>query len=124
VFKFGEHTKHLEHRLPTKRRRQRPPPVLTSPKPLSTLNDGSLARASLNYAVGIMSRLSATITAIALTTAACGGLRSAPYCRRTYLRFSYSYAAPFGPALLVTQDPKRTYAFSDHVRRLRAEFLI
>lgn len=50
VFKFGEHTKHLEHRLPTRRRTQRQPPVLTSPEPLSTLNDGSLARASLNYA--------------------------------------------------------------------------
>jgi hypothetical protein len=31
-----------------------------------------------------------------LTTAACGGLRSTPDC----------YAAPCGPALLVTQDPK------------------
>jgi hypothetical protein len=122
VFKYGEHTKHLEHRLPTKRRRQRPPPVLTSPKPLSTLNDGSLARASLNYAVGIMSRLSATITAIALTTAACGGLRSAPYCRRTYLRFSYSYAAPFWAG--VTRDTRHIRGFGSGVRRLRAEFLI
>src|SRR5262249_57320749 len=45
-----------------------------------------------------------------LTTAACGGLRSAPDCRprRTYLHLSYSYAAPFGPAILVTQDPSRT----------------
>src|ERR1700686_4325518 len=43
-----------------------------------------------------------------LATAACGGLRSTPDCRprRTYLHLSYSYAAPFGPALLVTQDPK------------------
>jgi hypothetical protein len=42
-----------------------------------------------------------------------------------YLHLSYSYTAPFAPALRVTQDPKRTYAVSDHgVRRLRAEFLI
>src|SRR5881397_3816101 len=47
-----------------------------------------------------------------LTTAACGGLRSAPDCRprRTFLHLSYSYATPFGPAILVTQDPKRTLA--------------
>jgi hypothetical protein len=40
-------------------------------------------------------------------TAACGGLRSTPDCRprRTCLHLSYSYASPFGPALLVTQDP-------------------
>src|SRR5713101_2279961 len=44
-----------------------------------------------------------------LTTAACGGLRSTPDCRprRTCLHLSYSYASPFGPALLVTQDPYR-----------------
>jgi hypothetical protein len=42
-----------------------------------------------------------------LTTAACGGLRSAPDCRtrRAFLHLPYSYAAPCGPALLVTQDP-------------------
>src|SRR6202521_4995636 len=47
-----------------------------------------------------------------LTTAACGGLRSAPDCRprRTYLHLSYSYAPPCGPALLVTQDPSATLA--------------
>jgi hypothetical protein len=28
--------------------------------------------------------------------------------RRTYLHLSYSYAAPFGPALFVTQDPEQT----------------
>src|SRR5262249_54907453 len=46
-----------------------------------------------------------------LTTAACGGLRSAPDCRprRAFLHLSYSYAAPFGPAILVTQDPERTW---------------
>jgi hypothetical protein len=44
-----------------------------------------------------------------LATAACGGLRSTPDCRprRTYLHLSYSYASPFGPALLVTQGPSR-----------------
>jgi hypothetical protein len=40
-----------------------------------------------------------------------GGLRSTPDCRtqRTFLHLSYSYAAPCGPALLVTQDPGRTF---------------
>jgi hypothetical protein len=28
--------------------------------------------------------------------------------RRAFLHLSYSYAAPFGPAILVTQDPKRS----------------
>src|SRR5437667_4363728 len=46
-----------------------------------------------------------------LTTAACGGLRSAPDCRprRTSLHLSYSCATPFGPAILMTQDPSRTW---------------
>ena len=37
-------------------------------------------------------------------------LRSTPDCRtrRTYLHLSYSYASPFGPALLMTQDPLPT----------------
>src|SRR3974390_751316 len=45
-----------------------------------------------------------------LTTAAYGGLRSTPDCRprRAFLHLSYSYATPFGPAILVTQDPLRT----------------
>jgi hypothetical protein len=45
-----------------------------------------------------------------LTTAACGGLRSTPDCRprRALLHLSYSCAWPFGPAMLVTQDPFRT----------------
>jgi hypothetical protein len=45
-----------------------------------------------------------------LTTAACGGLRSTPDCRprRALLHLSYSCAWPFGPAMLVTQDPCRT----------------
>src|SRR5271169_5402952 len=48
-----------------------------------------------------------------LDTAACGGLRSEPDCRprRAYLHLSYSYAAPCGPALLVTQDPRVVPSF-------------
>src|SRR6202040_4242029 len=47
-----------------------------------------------------------------LTTAACSGLRPEPDCRprRAFLHLSYSYASPFGPAILVTQDPTRTLA--------------
>src|SRR5499425_3728829 len=45
-----------------------------------------------------------------LTTAACGGLRSAPDCRtrRALLHLPYSCAPPCGEAMLVTQDPTRT----------------
>src|SRR6266480_1867644 len=45
-----------------------------------------------------------------LTTAACSGLRPAPDCRprRAFLHLSYSYAPPFGPAMLVTHNPRRT----------------
>jgi hypothetical protein len=55
-----------------------------------------------------MSRLSAGMarrSPLLLTTAACGGLRSTPDCRprRALLHLSYSYAPPYGPALLVTQ---------------------
>src|SRR5215471_8895034 len=52
-----------------------------------------------------------------LTTAACGGLRSAPDCRprRTSLHLPYSYAAPFGPAILVTQDPNSDIAASQNI---------
>jgi hypothetical protein len=51
-------------------------------------------------------------SAISLTTAACGGLRSTPDCRprRAFLHLSYSYAPPFGPAILVTQDPSRKWS--------------
>ena len=47
-----------------------------------------------------------------LTIAACGGLRSTPDCRprRAFLHLSYSYAAPCGPALLVTQCHFQTHA--------------
>src|SRR5438132_5929337 len=58
-----------------------------------------------------------------LTTAACGGLRSAPDCRprRTFLHLSYSCASPFGPSLLVTQDPIAPFqlkALNDAARSL------
>src|SRR5437762_14326746 len=44
-----------------------------------------------------------------LATAACGGLRPEPDCRprRDLLHLSYSCAPPFGPAMLVTHDPRR-----------------
>src|SRR3984893_16591577 len=56
-----------------------------------------------------------------LTTAACSGLRPEPDCRprRTYLHLSYSYVSPFGPAILVTHDPKRSFARLRLRRQLR-----
>src|SRR6266852_5054015 len=67
--------------------------------PLSTLPDGIMSRPFPQRSPPWL-----------LTTAACGGLRSAPDCRtrRVLLHLSYSCASPFGPALLVTQDPDRT----------------
>jgi hypothetical protein len=55
-----------------------------------------------------------------LTTAACGSLGSAPdrRTRRAYLHLSYSYAPPFGPAILVTHGPLRP----KRVRRLSGVF--
>ena len=69
---------------------------------------GLLALASLNRAC--RNRVPASpqrSPPLLLTTAACGGLRSAPDCRsrRALLHLSYSYAPPFGPAALVTHDP-------------------
>src|SRR6516164_9179130 len=72
---------------------------------------GSLALASLNLTCrNLVPTFPQRSPPLLLITAACGGLRSAPDCRprRTYLHLSYSYAAPFGPAILVTQDPIRT----------------
>ena len=69
----------------------------------------SLALASLNHACrDLVPTFPQRSPPSLLTTAACGGLRSAPDCRtqRTFLHLSYSYAAPCGPALLVTQGPK------------------
>ena len=73
---------------------------------------GLLALASLNRAC--RNRVPASpqrSPPLLLTTAACGGLRSAPDCRsrRALLHLSYSYAPPFGPAALVTHDPVRTW---------------
>src|ERR1700730_777311 len=68
----------------------------------------SLSRACRNLVPTFLQRSPPSL----LTTAACGGLRSAPDCRprRTFLHLSYSYAPPCGPALLVTQDPSATLA--------------
>src|SRR5262249_13891188 len=69
---------------------------------------GSLLLASLNHTFrNLVPTFPQRSPPCLLDTAACGGLRSAPDCRprRTYLHLSYSYAAPCGPALLVTQDP-------------------
>src|ERR1700757_3595370 len=73
---------------------------------------GSLALASLNLACrDHVPTFPQRSPPSLLTTAACGGLRSTPDCRprRTFLHLSYSCASPFGPAILVTQDPKRTW---------------
>src|ERR1700738_1205202 len=74
---------------------------------------GSLALASLNHTCrNLVPTFPQRSPPSLLTTAACGGLRSAPDCRprRAFLHLSYSYAAPCGPALLVTQCHKRTNA--------------
>src|SRR5208282_2802218 len=86
------------------------PPVLTSSNPLSTLHRRfAYARLSQSCLPESRSGFPQRSPPWLLTTAACGGLRPAPDCRprRTILHLSYSYASPFGPALLVTQDPKR-----------------
>src|SRR6516225_8183560 len=72
---------------------------------------GSLALASLNHTCrNLVPTFPQRSPPLLLTTAACGGLRSAPDCRprRTFLHLSYSCATPFGPAILVTHDPRRT----------------
>src|SRR6202048_2874364 len=74
---------------------------------------GSLALASLNHTCrNLVPTFPQRSPPLLLTTAACGGLRSAPDCRprRAFLHLSYSYAAPCGPALLVTQCQERTPA--------------
>src|SRR6516164_5661629 len=73
----------------------------------------SLALASLNHTCrNLVSTFPQRLPPLLLTTAACGGLRSAPDCRprRALLHLSYSYATPFGPAILVTQGPQQTLA--------------
>src|ERR1700726_4876715 len=77
--------------------------------------DGSLALASLNLARrNVVPAFPQRSPPSLLTTAACGGLRPEPDCRprRGLLHLSYSYAPPFGPAMLVTHDPKRTFNIS------------
>ena len=94
---------------PSLSRKMGQPPVLTSSN--RHFCSGSLALASLNRACrNLVPTFPQRSPPSLLTTAACGGLRSAPDCRprRTYLHLSYSYAPPCGPALLVTQDPSAT----------------
>jgi hypothetical protein len=72
---------------------------------------GSLALASLNPACRILvPAFPQRSPPSLLTTAACGGLRLTPDCRprRALLHLSYSCAPPYGPAVLVTQDPSQT----------------
>jgi hypothetical protein len=73
---------------------------------LRSLAFASLNRACRNLVPAFPQRSPPSL----LTIAACGGLRSTPDCRpqRACLHLSYSCASPFGPALLVTQDPLRT----------------
>src|SRR5216684_6737348 len=73
---------------------------------------GSLALASLNHTCrNLVPTFPQRSPPSLLTTAACGGLRSTPDCRprRALLHLSYSCAPPCGPAVLVTQDPYRTF---------------
>src|ERR1700681_4106615 len=89
------------------------PPILTSSQSFRHFIDGSLALASLNRACrNLVPTFPQRSPPWLLTTAACGGLRSTPDCRprRAILHLSYSYASPCGPALLVTQDPNRSFA--------------
>jgi hypothetical protein len=77
------------------------------------VNNGSFALASLNHICrSFVPTFPQRSPPSLLTTAACGGLRSTPDCRprRALLHLSYSYTPPCGPAILVTQDPKRTLA--------------
>src|SRR5437588_9351287 len=66
---------------------------------------GSLTLASLNLTRrDIIPTLTATLTTIAFDDSSLQRFEAAPDCRprRTYLHLSYSCAAPFGPAVLVT----------------------
>src|SRR5215813_10083235 len=66
----------------------------------------SLTLVSLNHACrNLVSTFPQRSLPWLLTPAACGGLGSAPdrRTRRAHLHLSYSYASPFGPAILVTQ---------------------
>src|SRR5258708_37071736 len=75
---------------------------------------GSVALASLNHTCrNLVPTFPQRSPPWLLTAAACGGMRSTPDCRprRTLLHLSYSYAAPCGPALLVTQGHLRTLPY-------------
>src|SRR5712671_2598974 len=87
-------------------------------KELCHFYSGSLALASLNLACrNLVPTFAQRSPPSLLTTAACGGLRSTPDCRprRAFLHLSYSYAAPCGPALLVTQCHEPTYAVQQNL---------
>src|SRR5260370_23232878 len=87
------------------------------------LCSGSLALASLHLACRVLvPTFRQRSPPLLLTTAACGGLRSTPDCRprRTFLHLSYSCATPFGPAILVTQDPSRSLAAKFAAMRKRS----
>src|SRR3984893_17841229 len=74
---------------------------------------GSLALASLNHTCrNLVPTFPPRSPPSLLTTAAWGGAGSTPEFRplRALLHLSYSYAAPCGPALLVTQCHERTHA--------------
>ena len=89
------------------------PPVLTSSVfAFRHFCSGSSALASLNRACrNLVPTFPQRSPPSLLTTAACGGLRSAPIADLEGPSFiSQSYASPCGPALLVTQDPSATSA--------------
>src|SRR5262249_216001 len=94
---------------PSSSRKMGQSPVLASSNRISC---SSLALASLNHACrNLVPTFPQRSPPSLLTTAASGGLRSAPDCRprRALLHLSYSCAPPFGRAMLVTQDPASTY---------------
>jgi len=97
---------------PSWSRRKGHPPVLTSPNPLSTLLQRfACARLSRPYLPGSLSRLFRDahhpgFWPQQLTVA--WDQRPDRRTRRDLLHLQYSYAAPFGPAMLVTQDPLLT----------------
>src|SRR5712672_3633841 len=97
---------------PSRSQRNGHPPVLASSNPLSTRHQRfAYARLSQPCLTGSCPDFSATFTTIAFDDSSLRWLRSAPDCRtrRAVLHLSYSYAAPCGPALLVTQGHLRTY---------------
>src|SRR3982074_3461807 len=87
------------------------PPVLTSSNPLSTLHRRfACARLSQPCLPESCPGVSATLNTIAFDNSSSRWLESTPDCRprRALLHLPYSCASPFGPAILVTHDPKRS----------------